>query len=200
MPSFLLRPKVALFAAALVIPVVANGACGSRTACIAFTQAEFAANGNSCLAPSDALASFTSASCPGSIVSVDGAGTFDGEICCYPVTYDSIDQSCNNVDTGAGAAGGTTFPGPRPGVPTTTSTCPFQCSLAIGQGGPPCGSQTANLAYAALQTCAGCSGPQGAVDCEAQCPSFCSDGPLESTCSSCLMTNCTQALTNCFDN
>jgi hypothetical protein len=101
MASFFLRPPVVLVTVALAIPFATNGACGSRTACIEYTQAEYTAAG-SCLSPADALATFTTESCPGSIVSVNGPGSFDGEICCYPVTYDNVDQSCGT------AAGGST--------------------------------------------------------------------------------------------
>jgi hypothetical protein len=197
MPSFLPRPKLALFVAALVVPAVVSGACGSRTACIAYTQAEYNAN-NGCLAPSDAIAAFTSPSCPGSIVSVDGPGTFDGEICCYPVTYDSVVQSCNegNGNSGPGFAGGVTTFGPPP---PTTSCAPL-CVLAFEQGGPPCGNPGAIQAYVALQACAGCNGAPTPSSCEDQCPSFCSDGALDPTCGPCLMTSCSAAVGTCNVN
>jgi hypothetical protein len=205
MRSFLVRPKVALFAAALVVPAVASGACASRTACIAYTQAEYDAN-NGCLAPKDALGAFTSPTCPGSVVSVDGPGTFDGEICCYPVTYDKVDQSCNNGNGNSGsgfAGGGTTFGPPTPtttGTFPSTGTCAPTCSTAIDAGLPLCGSTLANEALNQLQICAGCFESPSGSNCVSQCSSFCVGGAVDPVCDSCLANVCGDALTSCRSN
>jgi hypothetical protein len=202
MPSFLLRPKVTLFAAALVVPALANGACNSRTACLAYSQPEYAANNNSCLSQSDALATFTSPGCPGSIASVDGPGTFDGEICCYPVTYAPVDQSCDQTDTGFG--GSSPFP---PGTTTfdpttTTEFCPPTCAEALQTGNFPCGAESSLEAYVNLLTCAGCMGtpPDGGVDCSSRCFSLCAEGPVDLDCDSCLTNECASFLTTCDEN
>jgi hypothetical protein len=202
MPSFLLRPKVTLFAAALVVPVLANGACNNRTACLAYSQPEYAANNNSCLSQADALATFTNPGCPGSIASVDGPGTFDGEICCYPVTYAPVDQSCNETSTGLG--GSSPFPtgGTTTFDPTTTEFCPPTCSEALSTGNFPCGAETSVEAYLNLLTCAGCMGTvtDGGVDCSSQCFSFCAQGPVGLDCDGCLINLCGPALTSCNEN
>jgi hypothetical protein len=201
--SFLLRPQVALFIAALVVPALASGACSSRTACLAYTQPEYAANNNSCLSQADALATFTSPDCPGSIASVDGPGTFDGEICCYPVTYDPVVQSCNVTNTGP-TPPGTTFPGTS--FPTTTgvttSFCPPTCSQALISGSIPCAGEPAIQDYLDLLGCAGCmdSPVDGGVTCADDCPVLCSEGPLDPVCASCLMNECGSSLSTCQSN
>ena len=44
--------------------------------------------------------------CPGPVVSVNSAGTFDGQLCCYAVTYDRIVPDCGtaNPTTSSGIA------------------------------------------------------------------------------------------------
>jgi len=96
MRSFLLRPRVVLVALVAPAPFVAGGACGDRTACFTYTPAEYALHHESCPAREDALPNFSDPSCPGPVVSVDGAGTFDGQLCCYPVTYDDVVPDCGN--------------------------------------------------------------------------------------------------------
>ena len=206
MAPFSLRPHAVLFVAALSIPVVASGACGSRTACIEYSQAEYAAAG-SCLSAADALATFSSQGCPGSIVSVNGPGTFDGEICCYPVTYDSVVQSCG-TGTGTGP-----FPpgGPGTGFTTTgfqtttqintTTTTTFECvscNAAIVLGGAPC-SETASNNYAALQSCAGCNPVlgDGGAPCLGLCASICGNAPIPNDCQSCMQSSCAAAWNAC---
>ncbi len=102
--SVLLPPRVGLIALVVSLPFVGSGGCGSRTACFEYSQPEYFVNGNSCPAQSGALSNFSNASCPGPVVSVDGPGTFDGELCCYPVTYDSITPDCGGGGTSGRAA------------------------------------------------------------------------------------------------
>src|SRR5690348_7925233 len=105
------RTQAALAALALLVPFAGSGGCGSRTACFQYSQAEFDLK-MSCPAQDQALPNFTNPSCPGAIVSVDGQGNFDGQLCCYPVTYDDITSDCNG--TGAFGTGGTTGTLPPP--------------------------------------------------------------------------------------
>jgi hypothetical protein len=189
-PSFILTVMVAC------LPFAGGGGCGSRTACFQFTQAEFDQM-SSCPGPKDALAEFTDPRCPGAIVSVDGPGSFDGQICCYPVTYDDIVPDCGNSGTGAvgtGAFPGTTAGG---GVTTVTTSCAATCAFAIQlNDGPPCASASALNAWMNLLSCA-CA----PTSCSSSCTPLCQDvGGIDDTCTSCLQATCPDALTACMAN
>jgi hypothetical protein len=188
---------------ALLPPVAASGACGSRNACFQYTQAEFNVN-NSCPDPSSALASFTDPNCPGDIISVDGPGTFDGQICCYPVTYGDITSSCGMGGANTGTTGTTTFPGTTgtTGTGTTTLMCPPTCAASVNSDdSAPCGSTSSFDAWQALQPCA-CGGFtfDGGGTCGLSCGSFCQSLGLDPTCSSCLSMNCLSLIQNCMSN
>lgn len=198
--AFLLRvSRVALAATALSVPFAASGACGSRTACFAYTQGEYDLHG-SCPAQADALASFSGTSCPGAITSVDGPGSFDGLICCYPVTYGDVHPICN------GAGGGmTTGPGMPPGEVIAVSSgpgCLPSCGIALMTSGPPCSFTSAGDTYANLQACAGCIPPfdDAGPTCTGECGAFCQNGPVDQVCETCLATNCAPLLQNCQQN
>ena len=153
MAFFLRRWGAMLLLPLVALPFAGTGACGSRTACFEYTQGEYAVHGNSCPAQADALANFTDATCPGPVVSVDGPGSFDGELCCYPVTQDDIVPNC-----GMGAGGSTmTDPCAFGGCTDTTtdtltdsSTDTFSdTGTGIGTCGPTCvGSPGTELEFA----------------------------------------------------
>jgi hypothetical protein len=199
MASFLLRPRVVLFVAAVSVPVAASGACGSRTACIEYTQAEYAANGNACLSTAGALATFTTEGCPGSIVSVDGPGSFDGEICCYPVTYASVDQSCGTAPGGGTTGFGASTTGFTTVTVSTSANCQdVFCSAAVGTGIAPCG-QPALQNFTALQACAGCDSLvlDGGASCVTSCGTLCSGQTVDSVCENCLLSSCPSEWSAC---
>jgi hypothetical protein len=179
-----LRSRVALAALAIAcLPLGAGGACTGRTACFTYTQGEYAANGNQCPAAKDALPNFTDPKCPGPVVSVDGPGTFDGQICCYPVTYEDITADCGN----SGMSQGGSFTSP----PITPSTaCAKQCAVILTNGMPPCNSMVAALLNP-LRSCA-------TMQCSLLCADFINTGkPVDQTCNTCLIQNCPAQLMNC---
>jgi len=96
------RRRSACFALAamffLLVPLRGSGGCASRQACFTFSKEEF--NTLGCPQQKDALPNFSDPRCPGSIISVDSKGEFDGELCCYTVTYGDIVPDC-----GPGAGG-----------------------------------------------------------------------------------------------
>jgi hypothetical protein len=105
---------VAIGAVVAVLPL-SSGACGN-TACLVYSQAQYTAN-NGCPAASTALASFSSPDCPGAVTQVLGAGSYDGEYCCYPVTQqDSQNQGCSFGGDGLGGFGGSAGFGGAGGV------------------------------------------------------------------------------------
>ncbi len=202
MPSFLVQSRALLAAMVLLLPVAASGACGSRTACFQYTQAEFNVN-MSCPNPNSALAEFTDPNCPGPIISVDGAGTFDGQICCYPVTYGDITPACGTGGApSTGTTGTTTFPGSSGTVTTTGLMCPPTCAASVdSDDSAPCGSTNAFTAWQALQPCA-CGGldADSGTDCGFSCGSFCQSLGMDPDCMSCLQNNCGSLLENCMNN
>jgi hypothetical protein len=221
MASFLSLSRMALAAMTLAVPFVGSGGCASRTACFAFTVPEFDMH-MSCPSQSDALVDFTSPTCPGPIVSVDGPGSFDGELCCYPVTYDDINSDCGNSANGGavvgagGSAGTNTFPpvGPGPGAgptsgPTSgpssgtgTGTCPQTCAVALAAGGslPPCSTNSIGVeAWGALLGACACATFEGdgGLGCESACVSFCQSLGIDPGCMSCLADKCPVQLAVC---
>jgi hypothetical protein len=208
MLSFLLRPRVLVAAMALALPFAGGGGCGGRTACFAFSSAQFMQQ-NSCPAQADALPNFTDPHCPGGIVSVDSDGSFDGELCCYSVTYNDIVPDCG---TGAGGAGtGTVTPGVSAvgvatGVTVSSSgppMCAPSCNQALTTGSSPCGM--GSPFFAKLQVCAQCNGvspSDGGPSCDMVCLPFClmNAPPFVNGCISCLQSSCSQELTDCLNN
>jgi hypothetical protein len=198
-----------LVALAAAMPFAAGGGCG-RTACFAFSAEAYAKNGMACPAQADALPNFTDSQCPGPVVSVDGAGSFDGELCCYPVTEEDIQPNCGQgasqstgVGFGASGVGGFGVSGVGGGSSFGVSTasagggpppsCKSSCAEAITRGGEPCA--TGLGPYQALQQCAGCNAT--ATPCFAPCGSFCHEAALDPMCSACLAANCAAELTHC---
>src|SRR5690242_18016884 len=175
----LARPSIILVALVGSLPFAGGGGCGSRTACFQFTQAEFDL-ASSCPAPKDALAGFTDSHCPGAIVAVDGPGSFDGQICCYPVTYDDITPDCGYSGTGATGTGA--FPEDTTGSGVVTTTCTPTCAFSIQtDDSPPCVSQVSLDAWSQIQSCA-CS----ANMCGGACSSLCQGLGVDQVCTSCM--------------
>jgi len=216
MPSFFLRPASVLATIVLILPFAASGGgCGSSTACFTFSQGQFAVNGNRCPAQADALLNFRDPKCPGPVVAVNGPGTFDGELCCYPVTYEDITPACG---AGMGGSLSTTgsFPPPGPqgvtavgtGVGGSSTGCASTCDSAFFAAGPPCSGPPLQ-AYEALQVCAECggsgaggSGDAGSDDagasCALVCQVFCANGAVGGACSTCLTSTCVTQLNACL--
>src|SRR6185437_7521822 len=75
---------VLLVAAIAALPIKTTG-CG-HTACITVTADQVAQSGGTCPSAGVALSRFMDSSCPNTdITAIDGPGTLDGELCCYPV-------------------------------------------------------------------------------------------------------------------
>jgi hypothetical protein len=102
--------EVVVIAVVAVLPFKVGG-CGT-TACITVTPAQLT-NG-ACPAPEVALARLSDPNCPSTITNVDGAGTLDGNLCCYSVDTQNDDEEPPCPDeTGAG---GFSFSGVGGGV------------------------------------------------------------------------------------
>jgi hypothetical protein len=209
----------------VAVPFAGSGGCNSRSACLQYSPGEYAANGNACLSPSQALGSFTDPSCPGPITSVDGDGSFDGQLCCYPVTYADITPDCGQGGAGGtingfGGAGGTingfggaggAFMSETSGVGSTGfsasaevsssggGVCVSTCAATLTNGGMAC-TPSSEASYDALIECA-CALPDGGAGCFALCGGFCNAfGPIPPACASCLTIICPAQLSTCQNN
>jgi hypothetical protein len=213
---FVPRPRLSLAAVCLALPVAASGACGGGTACFQYTPSEYAVHGNSCPAQDDALPNFSDPDCPGAIVAVNSAGTFDGQLCCYAVTFAGVVPDCG-VSNPASSGDGEVSPpgvsvtmgvggfGPSASVSETvgmvgTGTggsvpgCVSTCSVAVVNGGVPC-SGGSLAAYNNLQSCV-CGGSSGVCP-GGPCDSFCDDLPATAACDACLQGVCSAQLSAC---
>ncbi len=203
------RSRLSLAFVALALPFGASGACGGGTACFQYTQAEYALHGNSCPAQEDALPNFSDPNCPGAVVAVDSDGSFDGQICCYAVTYSSVVPDCGvanptggNVSVGPSGIGGNfggtteaTFESAGVGGTGPTSGCQPTCNEALANGGAAC-SGSALTFFNALQGCV-CATVGLCTDaCEPLCESVGIDAP----CSTCVQQICSSQLTACMNN
>lgn len=117
-----MRPKMTLAAMTAVISVgllpIKAGGCGGKTACITFSEADFAKAGQ-CPSQAD-MDEFFSTDCGFTVASVDGEGTRDGQLCCYPVTNFN-DNGVGECIGGFGGEGG--FGGVGGGVGGGCVTC-----------------------------------------------------------------------------
>jgi hypothetical protein len=68
--------------------VLGGAGCGTDRACFHFTEAEYELD-KSCPSQAEALDFFQDPFCSSPITSVDSAGTFEGDTCCYDVTESS---------------------------------------------------------------------------------------------------------------
>jgi hypothetical protein len=120
-------------ALALCLPFLQSG-CGS-TACIQLNAGDH----GKCPSASAAFPRFSDPMCPGTITSVDGEGSLDGELCCYPVSQDSSTPFPGGCGVDIGGFSGT---GNGGGFSTTASgfgTGGFGGTGGAGGGGP-CGT------------------------------------------------------------
>jgi hypothetical protein len=198
--------RVAIAAMVASLPFAGSGACGSRSACFQYTTAEYNQNNMSCPNQNEALANFTNPECPGTIVSVDGAGTFDGTVCCYPVTYDdSLTNNCTGGNgSGASGTGGTvttTFTSTTSTGTGSTTSCPPTCAAALGAGMAPCGTNAAVSAWQTLLACACSTGDaDGGGGCGTPCSSFCQALGTTPDCTVCLQGTCGMQVAICQAN
>jgi hypothetical protein len=177
-----------------LFPLKTGGCDGGRTAC-------FTVTGKTCPSP-EALNMSISMSpantmCAGDISSVDGPGTLDNDLCCYPVSYISGNDGfpCNLGFIGTttiGTGGTTTFGGSSGfagGVTTTTSNC-VTCNQALN--GAPFSQVCNPTPLDNLRICACAS------TCTTECdPTLCEGNPPDTGCLSCLQANCSSQLTTC---
>jgi hypothetical protein len=185
--------SAAVAGAMILLPLKAGG-CG-RTACITFSKAKYDAMGT-CPSPDEAMKRFTDNCGSGSITSVQGAGVFDGEFCCYDVVQDdsTIIGDCfggvGGVSTGTvggfGGVGGTAGFGGFGGGPPCT-----RCSEAVisGVNSPLCDSSTVLFGDLAMCACSSCG--------DVCSQSICIDLPVDSNCNACLQQSCLLELSDC---
>jgi hypothetical protein len=208
------RPSRLLAIVALALPFGVSGACGGGTACFQYTQPEYALHGNSCPAQDDALANFSNPECPGSVAAVDSAGSFDGQLCCYAVTYSSLVPDCGVADpsgsgdgtfisppgTGHGGAGfgvtEATFESVGPGGGSSTNgDCQPTCADALAKGKVPCNGN-GMVIFEQLENCACGSGNP----CNGACEPLCQSLGIDADCSTCLQSGCSTQLLSCQSN
>jgi hypothetical protein len=195
--AWLRSPAVAATLAIAGLPFAAGAGCAGRSACFTYTQGEYTLNGNSCPSVSDALASFSDPKCPGPVSAVDGPGSFDGQICCYPVTYDDVVPDCGNSGL-SGQGGGFTAPPPPPMVGVggsvgggSTGSCQPLCNEFLLTGLTVCGGGIAAMELQALVSCA-------MATCAPNCGLFIGGcQALDSTCEGCLQITCSTELSAC---
>jgi hypothetical protein len=191
MRSFsLLRPGVALAilgAGALIIPFAGSGGCSSHTACFTFSQSELAENGHMCPLPQDALSQFSDPNCPGPVVAVNGPGQFDGELCCYPVTFEAVTPACANGGSGGSSSGG-----------GAGGACDVTCAEALMNDESPCSSGAALAAFVTIQECAGCESGSTQGSCGSACQSACGSLTTTPACLQCLQSQCPAPLAECM--
>jgi hypothetical protein len=203
-PPNLARILVVGFTLALV-PFKAGGCDGGRTAC-------FTVTGQTC--PSqDALNSSIASSpanlaCSGEISSVDGPGTLDGDLCCYPVTYVSGNGvPCDLVITTSEGTGGFTtgfssstgtFGGSSSGTFGSSSGLPPNCvSCNAALQGAPFDQACDPTPLANLRVCACANKCTEACD-----PTLCTStgNAPDNVCRSCLQANCASELMACQES
>lgn len=166
--------------ALLAIPL--SSASCAHTACFLWS-----AEAGECPAQNEALARFSSPDCGGVVQSVDGQGSFDGQLCCYPVTQIGSSDfgvgDCNIIEEPpsgvGGATTGTSGVGGVGGSPCTS------CANGIlgSTLDPPSLCPAAQMLFDQLFFCA-CKGP-----CAAQCgDNVCSSQPGSQECGNCVTT------------
>jgi len=132
-----LLDAVLLVAAIAALPIKTAG-CG-HTACITVTADMIAQNGGMCPSSDIALSRFMDRNCPNTdITAIDGPGTLDGELCCYPVEQNTGGPQvfCGGFGEGgftSGQGGSTTF------VSTSSGFAGGETATG-GCGGCGCGS------------------------------------------------------------
>jgi hypothetical protein len=201
---------VIILALALALPVAA-GSCG-RTACITVTAMDLV-NGV-CPSAAVAQARFADPTCGGNITSVDGAGSLDDGLCCYPVSEGDgppgVDPGCSSTATD------TEFPDTDQDSDTDSQTETF---FGVGGSG---GGGTGGSGSCAKATCASalagsvpfsqvCGAPTASLDALVACacaptclsacsPTLCVMNAPDDGCLSCLETSCASQLATCQSN
>jgi hypothetical protein len=196
-------PRLARFlviALAVAIPALDAASCGGRTAC--FTNDP----GQPCPTPESINNSITGSPtgmCTDSIASVDGPGTLDGNLCCYPVTYvsSSVGVPCN-------LGSGTIFNGMGGGISSSSSSSGFgmggfgtgggttscvSCNQALN--GAPFGEVCDQSTLNTLRQCACASACTSACD-----PTLCFGNAPDNGCLSCMQQSCSSDLMACQSN
>jgi hypothetical protein len=220
MPSLISSPRAARAAvllAVVLLPLKAGGCAGS-SACINVPQSTYAASG----CPSRAAAgSFFASSC--AVESVDGDATYDGELCCYPVTPTGNGDDCNvPVGFGGGVVGMTAgVSGSGGAVVAVGSGVVFDGGGFGGSGSGGFGgfvpvdagcascAQTLSEGLSGSSVCPGAAGASfmSLVSCACtNCPTQCAatlcdaDGGLAGDCQSCIKGPCGGQLESCLNN
>jgi hypothetical protein len=195
------RSEILVMVAALALPFKAGG-CG-RTSCLTLSKAQI--QSGICPSQSEAAARINGPNNCGfnsTTTTIEGDGTLDGELCCYPVSEQTVNTICG---FGAGGSpGGTTGFG---GETTSTATgfvgtggsmpgC-APCNAAL-QGTPfdlVCGLSMARTDLQNLEMC-GCGNT-----CMSVCDqTLCIGNKPSDGCMSCLQSGCLTQLVTCQNN
>ena len=174
--------KVVVVATVAVLPVKAGG-CGGRTACFTFSQAAYTKNGGACPAANPALLRFSAGNCGfGPVSSVDGEGSFDGELCCYPVTQTS-NTFFDCGTSGVGGVGGSFGTSVGTGFGTTSSAGGGFSTSSSSGGGSTGTCFTCNDELTGVSTDPGQLCPSAAMFWSALNNCKCGSGPCTTLCS-----------------
>lgn len=174
----------AVFACALL--PMKTGGCGGSTACITISPEEYAKRGG--CPPVSEMEEFFFGSCNfdfSNVLSIDGEGSYDGQLCCYPVTksnndFGGIAEECTGGVAGAGGFGG------------AGGGC-ASCAQAIAEPGiPPIAvcSAFGGSPYGDLSACACAS----CVECELN---LCKNVGPTAECLACLAEACVSEVAAC---
>jgi hypothetical protein len=185
---------VALFA--LALPLKAAG-CG-RTACFTVTSSQLVQGACPGVNIAERRLEGTDCATQERIATVDGPGTLDNDLCCYPVTF--ADSNSGPMPCGGGGSSTVTTVGFAVGVGASgTASGPscLSCNVFLaGMSGPLCssGPTPAIDAEIALQDCA-CA----AASCQADCAAtLCGVGNApDDACRACLLQACAMEVTAC---
>jgi hypothetical protein len=195
--------ELLLVAVALVLPFKAMG-CG-RTACFTVTSADL--KNGACPDVMAAAARLEGPACAGqaNIASVDGAGTLDNGLCCYPVTFGDTNPAfvpCGaggsfTVTTGISVESAMVGVGASSSISTMTGTFCVKCKeFLAGMSGPLC-SGFALTNEVAVQNCA-CTATSCQTDCD---QTLCGPGNApDDACRACLLQGCAMEVTACQGN
>jgi hypothetical protein len=196
-PPRLARLLVVALAVA-VAPLKAVG-CGGRTACFTISAGQACPTQD---ALNMSIANSPTVICTGAISHVDGPGSPDGDLCCYPVTYSGNNNdftvpcdlgpggftgtagfSTGSSSSGFGAAGGG----------SSTSTFCVSCNAALN--GAPFSEVCDPSALTTLRQCACASACTSACD-----PTLCFGNSPDDGCLACMQQSCSADLAACQSN
>jgi hypothetical protein len=175
------------------------GGCSGRTACFTVTASDLGPD-QTCPDVAVATTRLVNNTCGGSIESIDGAGSLDGDLCCYPVTYFGSNSDDGDIDceiSPGGSFGGSSgiASSASSGISgfggSTTTSC-ATCNQALG--GAPF-DQACNPAVLSAVTTCGCS-TACASACQATLCTGSGNAP-DNGCLSCLQASCLSQLQSC---